>query len=60
MNKEGETVLKVGYLAECTPKVFKVEENEQVISIKAFTVQAESNPLHGSLINLKFKIAKFI
>ena len=37
LNKEGKTVLKVGNSTGYTTKVFKVEENEQVIGIKALT-----------------------
>ncbi len=63
MNKEGKSILKVGSLVKesyTTNKVLKLEENEQVIGIKAFTVRDPANRCHGSLYSLQFKIAKFI
>ncbi len=59
LNKEGRTVLLVGNSAGCTTKVFKVEENEQVIGIKALTAKKNKFIL-GSLFNQQFKIAKII
>ena len=60
LSKEGKTVLLVGKSAGHTTKVFKVEENEQVIGIKAFNVPEQIHVNHGSLVNLQFKIAKII
>jgi hypothetical protein len=60
LSKEGRTFLLVGDSAGYTTKVFEVEENEQVIGIKALTVTAPAHVNHGSLVNLQFKIAKVI
>ena len=57
MNKEGKSLLKAGkfFVLEIT-RVFEVEENEQVIGIKAHT-DSDGN---GRLYNLQFKIGKLI
>jgi hypothetical protein len=60
LNKEGRSVLKVGAFDGPTTKVFKLDENEQVIGIKEQTDIDPANPNHGRLYNLQFKIAKFI
>ena len=53
--------MKIGELfVEDITKVFKVEENEQVIGIKAQTRSDPTHENHGTLYNLQFKIAKFI
>ena len=59
LNKEGKSLLKVGDFNHKT-KVFEVEENEQVIGIKAHTPSDPTDPCHGCLINLQFKIGKLI
>ena len=41
-------------------RVFEVEENEQVIGIKAQTYRDPTKSNHGQLSNLQFKIAKLI
>ena len=58
LNKEGKSLLKVGLFNGDTTKVFKVEESEQVIGIKAHTRSDPTFSNHGSLFNLQFKISK--
>ena len=65
LNKEGKSLLKVGrfngdFFGKVTTKVFEVEENEQVIGIKAYTRRDPTHYAHGCLRNLQFKIAKLI
>ncbi len=52
--------MKIGRFEGETTKFFKVEENEQVIGIKAETRSDPANTSHGTLYNLQFKIAKLI
>ncbi len=53
---QGNSVYKVGDFGG-TDVVFRVEDNEQVIGIKALTVRDPSDINHGSLYNLQLKIA---
>ena len=56
LNKEGKSLLKVGNFDGRYTEVFEVEENEQVIGIKAQNDIYNPSPL----LNLQFKIAKLI
>jgi hypothetical protein len=60
LNKEGRSILTVGGLDGTTTKVFDIEENEQVIGIKAPTKKDPASLNHGAPYNLQFKIAKLI
>ena len=51
--------MRVGDFNRNTSKVFEVEENEQVIGIKAHTGDPTGGD-HGCLVNLQFKIGKLI
>jgi hypothetical protein len=52
--------MKIGMFDGETTKVFKVEENEQVIGIQTHTLRDPKSFSHGALYNLQFKIAKLI
>jgi hypothetical protein len=60
LNKEGESILLYGIFDGVFNKEFSVEDNEQVIGIKAQTVENPASRCHGMLYNLQFKIAKLI
>ena len=60
LNKEGKSLLKAGLCNGYITKVFEVNEDEQVIGIKAHTVRDPKEAYHGSLLNLRFKIGKTI
>jgi hypothetical protein len=57
LNKQGKSILKVGPFTGDITKVAKVEENENVIGIKAQIRKDPTSNNHGKLYNLQFIIA---
>jgi hypothetical protein len=60
LNKEGISILKTGNF-DGIMQVFKIEDNEQVIGIKAKTKRDTADKKnYGRLYNLQFQIVKLI
>ncbi len=60
LDKNGRSLLSVGCFDRPYTDEISIEDNEQVIGIKALTVRDPASNIHGALYNLQFKLAKLL